>query len=107
MNRMHAVSRLAAVTALVIASVSCGSVVRTGRGSSYLVVDSMSGIRGATTPGTPSSSLISDVITNVSSPAPCTPDRPCPTVFGDVGEATMHIVMKDEGSVSPTTATQV
>jgi hypothetical protein len=107
MTRMHAVCRLVAVAALVIASVSCGDVVRTGRGSSYLIVESLSGIRGATTIGTPASTLISDVITNLTSPAPCTPATPCPTVFGDVGQATMRIVMKDAGSVSPTAASDV
>jgi hypothetical protein len=107
MIRMHAVSRLFGVTALVVATVSCGDVVRTGRGSSYIIVDSMSGIRGAVNAGQPSATLISDVITNVVSGGPCTQLTPCPTVFGDSGLANMHIAMKDAGSLSPTNPSPV
>jgi hypothetical protein len=104
---MHRLIRFVAVTALAGATVSCGSVVRTGRGSAFLVIDSLQGIRGAATVGTPSSTLLSDVITNVSSPAPCTPTAPCPTVFADQGQVAMHIVMKDAGSASPSAASPI
>ncbi len=104
---MHAVSRLFGVTALVVTTVSCGDVVRTGRGSSYIVVDSMSGIRGAVNASQPSATLISDVITNVTSGGSCTQVAPCPTVFGDIGLASMHLVMKDAGSLSPTNPSPV
>jgi hypothetical protein len=107
MTRMQRLTRISLLVAIVAASVSCGDVVRTGRASSYLVIDSLAGIRGAATIGTPTTTLTSDVITNVTSPSPCTTDTPCPTVFGDLGQAVMHIVMKDEGSISPTTASQV
>src|SRR4051794_17203574 len=107
MTRMQRLTRISLLVAIVAVSVSCGDVVRTGRASSYLVIDSLAGIRGAATIGTPATTLTSDVITNVTSPSPCTTDTPCPTVFGDLGQAVMHIVMKDEGSISPTTASQV
>ena len=94
-----------ALAAIVATNVSCGKVARTGRGSSFLVIDSLLGIRGAPTLGSPSSTLISDVITNVTSPAPCSATAPCPTVFGDPGQAVMHIAMKDSGSAAPTTPT--
>lgn len=100
-------TRFLAVVAIAATTVSCGARVGTGggRGSSFLVIDSLQGIRGAVTPGTPSSTLISDVITNVITPAPCTAASPCPTVFGDSGQAAMHVVMKDAGSAAPTTPT--
>jgi len=88
---------------LVAVTVSCGSVAREGRGGSFIVIDSLQGVRGAVTPAPPAAVLISDVITNVTSPAPCTPTAPCPTVFNDLGSAVMHIVMKDAGSAAPTT----
>jgi len=104
---MHRLIRFAAIAAVVAATVSCGSVVRTGRGSSFMVIDSLLGIRGAATLGTPSSTLTSDVITNVISPAPCSATAPCPTVFGDLGTAQIRVVMKDAGSEAPTSATPI
>jgi hypothetical protein len=92
------------LAAAVAVNVSCGTVSSSnGRGPSFIVLDSLQGIRGAVTAGAPSSTLISDVITNVTSPDPCTTASPCPTVFGDSGQATMHVVMKDAGSAAPTT----
>jgi len=91
-----------ALAAAVSASVSCGDPsLSHGRGSSFLVIDSLLGIRGGTA-GSPSSTLISDVITNVTSPDPCSATAPCPTVFGDSGQAVMRVVMKDVGSAVPT-----
>jgi hypothetical protein len=97
------VVQFVAVAGLVAATVSCGSVAREGRGGSFIVVDSLQGIRGAVTPAPAAAVLISDVITNVTSPLPCSPTAPCPTVFNDLGSAVMHIVMKDSGSATPTT----
>ena len=96
-----------AVAAIAAVNVSCGRVTPSnGRGPSFLVIDSLQGIRGNVTPGTPASSLVSDVITNVTTPDPiCTPAAPCPTAFGDSGQATMHIAMKDSGSAAPTNPT--
>jgi hypothetical protein len=93
-------TRFIAVAALAVASASCGSVAQ-GTGPSLLIIDAFQGIRGNTTPGQPSTTLTSDVITNVISPAPCSSDTPCPTIFGDSGEATMRVVMKDAGSATP------
>ena len=104
---MHRLIRFAAIAAVVAATVSCGTVVRTGRGSSFMVIDSLLGIRGAATLGTPSATLTSDVITNVISPSPCSATAPCPTVFADLGTAQIRVVMKDAGSESPTTATPI
>jgi hypothetical protein len=105
---MRIPTRWVGLAALVLATISCGDVVRTGRSPSYLVIDSLQGIRGSATAGTPASVLISDVITNVISPAPCAPTLPCPTIFGDSGQAVVHLALKDPGtSTSPTTPSQV
>jgi hypothetical protein len=102
--------RLIGLSALVAASVSCGDVVRQGSSPVYLVIDLLQGVKGAVQPGTPSSTLTSDVITNVTSPAPCTTDAPCPTIFGDNGLATLRAPLKDIGtttSLSPTSNNEV
>ena len=108
MTSMRNPKRFLAVIALGATATSCGDVVRNGRAPSSLVVDSIRGVRGAATVATPASTLISDVITNVISPAPCSAETPCPTIFGDSGEATMHIALKDPGtSTAPASPTEV
>jgi len=104
MNHLRTLSRLVALAALVGKATSCGNVVRNGRAPSYLVIDSLAGIRGFSTAGTPSSTLISDVITNVTTPPPCTQDSPCPVIFGDSGQAIMHIALKDPGTAAAPSA---
>jgi hypothetical protein len=103
--------RLIGLAALTVATVSCGDVVRQGSSPVFLVIDQLSGIRGAATVGTPSSTLISDVTTNVTSPPPCAADSPCPTIFGDNGQAILRAPLKDAGSgtasLSPTTNNEV
>src|SRR6266481_1161675 len=105
---MRNLTRFLAVAGLVGASASCGDVVRQGRAPSYLVIDSLAGIRGLSAPGIATATLISDVITNVTTPAPCSPATPCPTVFGDPGQASMHIALKDLGTATaPSVVSQV
>jgi len=102
--------RLIGLSALVAASVSCGDVVRQGSSPVYLVIDLLHGVRGAVQPGQPAATLDSDVITNVTSPAPCTTDNPCPTIFGDSGVASLRAPLKDIGataSLSPTSNNEV
>ena len=88
------------LAAIIASAVSCGDVVRQGSSPVYLVIDELTAIRGGPTPGAGKSSLISDVITNVTTPAPCTPDTPCPTVFGDNGTVTLRAPLKDIGNGS-------
>jgi hypothetical protein len=108
MTSMRNLKRFLALVALGSTATSCGDVVRSSRAPSYLVVDSIRGIRGAAQLGTPASTLTSDVITNVSTPPPCTTEKPCATVFGDAGEATMHIALKDPGTAAaPSKPTEV
>jgi len=102
---MRNATRLIALAALVSATVSCGDVVRQGSSPVFLVIDQLQGIRGAVSAGTPSSTLISDVITNVTSPDPCTTASPCPTIFGDNGQVTLRAPLKDPGATAPLSPT--
>jgi hypothetical protein len=95
---------------MVAATTSCGDVSRQGSSPVYLVIDQLQGQRGAASLGSPSNPLISDVITNVTQPAPCTPTAPCPTVFGDSGTVTLRAPLKDIGTtttLSPTSNNEV
>jgi hypothetical protein len=89
------------LAAIIAATVSCGDVSRQGSGAVYLVIDTLAGQRGAATLGPPSNPLISDVITNVTTPAPCTTTSPCPTIFGDSGTVTLRAPLKDIGATAP------
>jgi hypothetical protein len=107
---MRNASRLIGIAALVAASVSCGDVVRQGSSPVYLVIDLLQGLRGAVQVGTPSATLASDVITNITTPLPCTTDAPCPTIFGDSGSAKLRAPLKDigpTGALSPTSNNEV
>jgi hypothetical protein len=87
---------LGALAAAIAGSVSCGDVVRQGRSPVYLVIDSLQGIRGkAGGSSQASGTLLSDVLTLVTSPAPCSTDKPCPTIFNDMGSASFHLSLKD------------
>jgi len=90
---------------LIGASASCGDVVRQGRSPVMMTVNSLQAAPG-NNPGSYSGTLLSDVITNVTSPAPCSTDNPCPTVFSDVGQVVLSLAPKDI-SVAPTTNNQV
>ena len=94
MSRVRQSIASAALAAAIAASVSCGDVVREGSGPMFLVIDSLTGTRGGGL-GSGSNFLLSDVITIVTSPAPCTTDAPCPTIFDDAGSATFHLSRKN------------
>lgn len=95
--------RLSAI-ALALATTACGDLVRASRSPVFLVIDSLQARPGNATQF--SGTLASDVLTNVTTPAPCSPATPCPTVFNDVGQATLSLALKDV-SVAPTTNNQV
>jgi hypothetical protein len=97
---------LVAMAGLAAASAGCGDVVRQGRAPVVLVLDSLSAASGASGGAQFGSPLYSDVITNVTSPAPCKPDSPCPTIFGDLGKARFSLAMKDV-SFAPTSNNNV
>src|SRR5262245_44914200 len=95
---MRNVIRLVGLAVVVAAATSCGDVVRDGSSPVYLVIDQLQAIRGAATPGAPASTLVSDVITNVTTPAPCSAVTPCPTIFGDSGTVVLRAPLKDIGN---------
>ncbi len=106
MLKMRNLHRMVTLAALAAAAASCGDVVRDGRSPVFLVIDRLAGSRGAATPGQPTNPLLSDVITIVTSPAPCSSSTPCPTVFNDIGQVVMHLTSKNV-SLAPTTNNQV
>ena len=101
-------TKAAAAIAVIAGTVSCGDVVRQGRSSGYLVIDKLEARRGAAQPGSPSGTLQSDVLTMVTTPAPCTQTSPCPTVFNDTAIATIRLSPKNSsGSVEPSPSNDV
>jgi hypothetical protein len=100
--------RVVVLAAALAASVSCGSAVRDGSSSVYLVIDTLQGSRGGPQAGRLSGFLTSDVITNVTSPPPCSPDSPCPTVFDDSGSVSLRLAPKNiTTTTGPTTNNEV
>ena len=67
MKTIPILTRALTAAALVAATTSCGSVVRSSRAPVLLVIDLLQATRGATTAGTAGSSLVSDVLTIVTS----------------------------------------
>ena len=107
---MRNATRLMGIAALVAASVSCGDVVRQGSSPVYLVIDALQATRGGGKSSTATTPLLSDVITNITTPDPCTNASPCPTIFDDIGTVTLRAPLKDLGataSLSPTSNNEV
>jgi hypothetical protein len=75
---MQRFTRFFAVAGIVATTVSCGSVVRTGRGSSFLVLDSLGSTSG----------IISDI---------------SDTAVGETAVAQIRNIMKDVGAATPVT----
>ena len=69
MTRMRTTTRVLGLAALIAMSSSCGDVVRDGRSPVYLVIELLQAAPGSN-PGQFFGNLNSDVITNVTSPAP-------------------------------------
>ena len=77
---------LAAVAVAAMTSASCGSeMLRTGRSPVFLAIESLGGARGT---GSPSAPFLSDV---------------GPTVFNDIGIATIRVIPKDNSGLVGTT----
>jgi hypothetical protein len=94
--KFRSVARGAAVVAIALGSVSCGEVARTGRAPALLVIDALEAASGAA-PDQLSGFLLSDVQTLVEQ----TIDGKVvmvPSIFNDIGEATLRIIMKDPGT---------
>lgn len=110
----HSIHRLATAAAIASAAVlasGCGKYVRDqGTSPAQVVILQMQGASGAapTQFGIP---VLSDVITIVTKPAPCSTTSPCSTIFNDIGQVTMELILKDPGQAgtqaSPTALNQV
>ena len=108
MTRMRQISGVVAAAAVVLSSVSCGNVVRTGKSPMFLVVDLLQGQPGGGTNTQLGNPLQSDVLSFVTTPAPCSPNSPCPTIFNDVGQVVLRIVPKDVSNpTAPSTNNEV
>jgi hypothetical protein len=83
------------VAALVLGSVSCGDVARTGRSPVLIVISQLEGASGAD-PQAFSSFLLSDVQTLVTQTIDGTEQR-VPVIFNDLGRVTMRLEPKDRG----------
>ena len=87
----------AALAVLAIAASSCGSVVRDGAGTSFLIVNQLEGASGAR-PDEFGGTLLSDVVTIVDGNA---------TLFNDLARVSLSLGLKDPGSASsPNVPTQ-
>lgn len=95
--------------ALAMALASCGDAVRQGRSPSILLIDSLEAASGAS-PELFSTFLLSDVQTLIESTVGGDTVQ-VPTIFNDVGQATLRVVMKDQGTggtgVAPSTLNAV
>jgi len=105
MSGMRSASRVIVLAALAAGAASCGDVVRDSRAPVVLVLNTLQGAQG-NKPGAFGVPLSSDVVTNVTTPLPCTATTPCPTVFDDLGQAAFAVVMKDT-TIAPTSNNQV
>jgi hypothetical protein len=99
MRAMHrSVIRRVAAVALAAGSVSCGDVVRQDRAPVLIVVDLVEAASGADL-GTMSGFLLSDVQTLIDQQVGGQTVQ-VPTIFNDIGQATMRIIPKDAGNGS-------
>jgi hypothetical protein len=67
-----------------------------GRSPVQVVVQKLEGAQG-NKPDELGNPLVSDVETIVTTPDPCSTTSPCHTVFNDLGEATLSLLLKDPG----------
>lgn len=83
--------KFVAVLALAGASASCGDFTRQGRAPVIMIVESLK--MGEADNGT----LLSDVVQLVTSPAPCSEEAPCQSVFNDMATVALRLTLKDPG----------
>ena len=85
-----------AAPAILLGSVSCGNVARTGRSPSFLVIDKLEAAAGSA-PGKVGVPLSSDVETFVTRQVNGVDVR-VPTFYNDLGIVTMRTLLKDAGN---------
>jgi hypothetical protein len=100
---------VALVAGALVATAACGSTVRQGRASSYLIIDNLTASSGSQ-PGKFGNTLESDVVTNVKSTVGGQQVE-VPTIYEDLGQVSLRIAMKDPGTTdsptSPSTTNQI
>ncbi len=89
-----------AVTVSLMASASCGDLVRQSRSPSFLVIDLLAAASGATA-GSYGNTLESDVLTYVTQTVEGQQVK-VPTVFEDIGQVQLRILLKDQGNPGAT-----
>lgn len=87
---------LAGAVACALPVAGCGDVARSGRAPAQVVIESLTAASGAK-PDEFGGTLSSDVLTLRTQPAPCTQASPCPTIYSDLGQVQMSLVLKDQG----------
>ena len=95
---IRSIGRGVAAATLVAATVSCGDVARTGRAPAMVVIELLEASSGAD-PGTFGGFLLSDVQTLVEQTINGETVL-VPTIFNDVAQATMRLVLKDQGAAT-------
>ena len=110
MTKWMNLGTLAGAVLLAAAASGCGEFVRESRSPSQLVIVSLQGASGAA-PQEMGSTVSSDVVTLRTTPAPCSETSPCPIVFGDGGQVTMRLQLRDLGAsgvaVTPSSLNEV
>jgi hypothetical protein len=91
------------VAVSVLSAASCADLARTGSGPSFLVMESVTGARGSATASTFTSSLLSDVQTLVDVIVGGVTVK-SPTIFNDLGQATISAAMKNALSTTAPSA---
>lgn len=84
------------LVALATLTAGCGEFTREGRSPAIVMVRSLVAASGAA-PSNLGGTLLSDVVTLVTAPAPCSDTSPCATLYNDVAEVTMSLISKDPG----------
>ena len=83
------------VIASMALSVGCGDVSQ-GQAPAQVVIDALEAAPGAE-PNELGGTLLSDVETLETSPEPCSPEAPCPTIYNDVASVQMRLRSRDPG----------
>jgi hypothetical protein len=96
--------------ALAFSAAGCGEYVDSGRSPVRVIVGTLEAASGAD-PDEFGGTLSSDVLTNRTTPEPCSTTSPCPSIFSDVGRVNMRLVLRDQGvpglTATPSSLNQV
>lgn len=100
MTRTMRHTRMGLAALLAVAAAGCGDVVRQGRAPVQMVITSLQAASGAE-PDNFGGTLNSDVLTNVTQTVGGQ-EIEVPTVFNDVAQVTMTLILKDPGQAGTT-----